>query len=211
MTIRLGYVCINLSLQEGKKGPRFKALTAKRLSTMEPRERRVHLYQVGKNNLETVAAILRWNAAHGIRLYRITSELIPLATHPVAAGWDWEGDLAAEFATVAGLARETGSRRLRPVPGADRRPGPGCDAGVQGEGPGAPPTAARSGGARLDDIVDRLSGRLLVSRRPLCASYPSMRSRSQIGKARRMRAAMRAPMMFRACGPIFSSAAQPER
>jgi UV DNA damage endonuclease len=110
LTIRLGYACINLSLQHEKTGPRFKALTAKRLSTMEPKERRSHLYQVGRNNLKTTAAILRWNAEHGIKLYRMTSELIPLATHPIAAEWNWEEDLAYEFAEVAAVVRETGAR-----------------------------------------------------------------------------------------------------
>lgn len=110
MGVRLGYACINLSLQETKDGPRLRALTAKRLSTMEPAERRKHLYQVGRSNLKTVEAHLRWNAAHDIFLYRITSELIPLATHPIADEWDWAGDLAAEFAAVARAVRETGAR-----------------------------------------------------------------------------------------------------
>lgn len=110
MGVRLGYACINLSLQAEKGGPRFRAVTAKRLYTMEPRERRAQLFQVARNNLKTVEAILRWNYAQGIQLYRITSELIPLATHPVAAGWDWEADLAEEFAACARLARETGHR-----------------------------------------------------------------------------------------------------
>jgi UV DNA damage endonuclease len=110
LTIRLGYACINLSLQHDKEGPRFKALTAKRLSTMEPKLRRGHLYQVGRNNLKTTEAILRWNAEHGIKLYRMTSELIPLATHPIAAEWNWEEDLAYEFAEVAAVVRETGAR-----------------------------------------------------------------------------------------------------
>jgi UV DNA damage endonuclease len=77
---------------------------------MEPKDRRPHLYQVARNNLKTVEAILRWNAEHGIKLYRITSELIPLATHPVAAEWNWEEDLAYEFAEVAAVARATGAR-----------------------------------------------------------------------------------------------------
>lgn len=108
--IGLGYACINLSLQTEKKGPRFRGLTAKRLAAMEPRERRAHLYQVGRSNLETTAAILEWNARHGIRLYRITSELVPLATHPVAAEWDWADDLAEAFARCAAVARQTGAR-----------------------------------------------------------------------------------------------------
>lgn len=110
MPIRLGYAGINLSLQDEKGGPRLRSITAKRLSTMEPAERRPHLYAVARNNLKTLEAVLRWNDAHGIRLFRITSDLIPLATHPVAAGWDWEADLAEEFATCARLAREFGIR-----------------------------------------------------------------------------------------------------
>lgn len=110
MTIRLGYACINQSLQKEKDGPRFKALTAKRLSTMEPQERRANLYQVGRNNLKAVTAILQWNAKRDIRVYRVSSEMIPLATHPVAAAWNWEEDLAPEFADCARMARQTGTR-----------------------------------------------------------------------------------------------------
>lgn len=110
MPIRLGYAGINLSLQDQKGGPRLRSITAKRLSTMEPKERRSHLFAVARNNLQTLEAVLRWNHARGIRLFRITSDLIPMATHPVAAGWDWEQDLAEEFALCARLAREFGAR-----------------------------------------------------------------------------------------------------
>ncbi len=88
----------------------MRALTAKRLQPMTPKERRAHLYQVGRNNLKTLEAVLRWNHQRGIELFRVSSDLIPLATHPVAAEWDWVADLGAEFETCAGLARKTGAR-----------------------------------------------------------------------------------------------------
>ena len=110
LSIRLGYACINLRLQQETGGPRLKGLTAKRLSSMEAKERRSHLYAVGRNNLKTLEAVLRWNHAHGIQLFRITSELIPLATHPVAAEWNWEEDLSEEFITCARLAKKAGAR-----------------------------------------------------------------------------------------------------
>lgn len=110
MVLRLGYVGINLTLQGRKGGPRLRSITAKRLEPMPPRERRPLLYQVARSNLKTLEAVLRWNHEQGIRLFRITSDLVPLATHPVAAEWDWEADLAADFAQVARLARETGIR-----------------------------------------------------------------------------------------------------
>jgi UV DNA damage endonuclease len=110
VTVRLGYACINVSLQEERSGPRLKSITAKRIVGMDARERRQHLYQVARNNLKTLEAILRWNHRKGIQVFRITSELIPLATHPVAAEWDWEADLSGEFATCADIARQTGIR-----------------------------------------------------------------------------------------------------
>jgi len=110
LVLRLGYVGINLTLQGEKGGPRLRSITAKRLEPMAPRERRPLLYQVARSNLKTLEAVIRWNREQGIRLFRITSDLVPLATHPVAAEWDWEADLAAEFADVARLARETGIR-----------------------------------------------------------------------------------------------------
>jgi UV DNA damage endonuclease len=116
LSVRLGYACINLSLQSQQEGPRLRGLTAKRLSTMEPQQRRSHLYAVARSNLKTVAAHLRWNAAHNIHLYRITSELVPLVTHPVAADWQWEEDLAEEFSAVARVAREA-DQRLTTHPG----------------------------------------------------------------------------------------------
>lgn len=110
MPVRLGYVGINLSLQDQKDGPRLRSITAKRLSTMAPEVRRPHLYQVARSNLKTLEAVLHWNHAHQVHLFRMTSELIPLATHPVAAEWDWEQDLAYEFDAVARLARKYGIR-----------------------------------------------------------------------------------------------------
>lgn len=110
MGVRLGYACINLSLQADKDGPRLKSVTAKRLAPMEPAERRRHLFAVARNNLKTLEAVMRWNQRHHIALFRITSDLIPLATHPVAEQWRWEEDLAEEFAACAALARATGIR-----------------------------------------------------------------------------------------------------
>jgi UV DNA damage endonuclease len=109
LNVRLGYACINLSLQ-ADNGPRLKSVTAKRLEPMEHAERRRHLFAVARNNLKTLEAVLRWNHRHHIELFRITSDLIPLATHPVAAQWRWEEDLAEEIATCAALARQTGIR-----------------------------------------------------------------------------------------------------
>ena len=72
MLRRLGHVAINLSL--GGIGNR-----TCRLSNATP-ERRSELITLNPDALER---ILLFNAQHNIKLYRITSEIIPFASHPV--------------------------------------------------------------------------------------------------------------------------------
>lgn len=47
---------------------------------------------IGRKNLQATQRILYYNAAHGIRLFRLSSSLIPLATHP-----DVRIDVATEY------------------------------------------------------------------------------------------------------------------
>ncbi len=59
-------------------------------------------------NLFAVEAILRWNAAHDVALFRMGQGLIPFASHPDFP-YDWEehGD---DLRWIGGLARELGVR-----------------------------------------------------------------------------------------------------
>jgi UV DNA damage endonuclease len=60
-------------------------------------------------NLAALEAILRWNGQHGIQVFRLTSNLIPFASHPVntLAWWD---EFADRFAELATLLRRLGTR-----------------------------------------------------------------------------------------------------
>ncbi|WPD20240.1 hypothetical protein [Thermaerobacter composti] len=62
--------------------------------------------------------ILFFARAHGIRLYRISANMIPLATHPLTADWRWWGepDLQATGARVGRVAREAGIRLSSHLP-----------------------------------------------------------------------------------------------
>ncbi len=64
--------------------------------------------EIGRKNLEATQRILYYNAAHGIRLFRLSSSLIPLATHPdvqidVAAKYKDELRNLGEFANTQGI------------------------------------------------------------------------------------------------------------
>jgi UV DNA damage endonuclease len=67
------------------------------------------LREVIAGNLDALEAILRWNAEHGIQVFRLTSDLIPFASHPVNRLRWWE-EFAARFSDLAALGCEIGAR-----------------------------------------------------------------------------------------------------
>lgn len=70
--MKIGYACLNLSLaQRSNHRCILKNATPANLRTLI------------KKNLQGLKVILEYNSLHGILLYRITSDIIPFASHPV--------------------------------------------------------------------------------------------------------------------------------
>jgi UV DNA damage endonuclease len=62
------------------------------------------LLELTAANLDALEAVLRWNRDHGIEVFRLTSNLVPLASHPANTVRWWE-TLAERFAEVGRLMR----------------------------------------------------------------------------------------------------------
>lgn len=108
MLVRFGYVAIAFGILEGSPN---KTVTVKKLSKLENREVKLSLLRkIVKQNLETMRRILLYNQAHNIHLYRMTSKLVPLATHSEAEGWDYTKEFSQEFSELGILARESNCR-----------------------------------------------------------------------------------------------------
>lgn len=113
MLVRFGYAAIAFGIKNGSPD---QTVTLEKLNKLEKSEtRRDLLRKVLKQNLAATRRILCYNRTHQIRLYRITSKLVPLATHPAAAGWDYIAEFSEEFAELGRLARE-GTCRLTAHP-----------------------------------------------------------------------------------------------
>jgi len=69
----IGYACINISI-----GSDFRSC---RLATLRDRGD-LYLKEIVLHNLNSVLRILKWNIENKIYLYRISSDIIPLASHP---------------------------------------------------------------------------------------------------------------------------------
>lgn len=106
MRIRFGYVANALGLWNASPS---KSLTFARYSSLEESERLNKLYEVTAENLEHTKRILHYNIAHEIGLYRFSSSLVPLATHPEVE-WDFVTPFKREWAELGWMVKEFGIR-----------------------------------------------------------------------------------------------------
>ena len=68
------------------------------------------LRKITARNLENTLRILRYNKAMDIMVYRLTSKLVPLATHPATSGWDYTEDFRKEFGEIGAFIKENNFR-----------------------------------------------------------------------------------------------------
>jgi UV DNA damage endonuclease len=109
--IRLGYPTQNLTLPASTNH-------SCRLASLGDAEKvRALVWE----NLTGLEAVLRWNAAHGVPLFRMGQALIPFASHPEFP-YDWEAEHGDDLTNLGELARSLGIR-LSMHPGQFIQPG----------------------------------------------------------------------------------------
>lgn len=95
--LRLGYACLNTLFGSPARTTRLANATPERLR------------ELLAANLDTLEAILRWNDANDIRVFRLSSNTVPLASHP-RASYPWREALGERFAELGDLMRGAGMR-----------------------------------------------------------------------------------------------------
>lgn len=96
--MRIGYPCINLSLDcRASRTFRLAALSWERLR------------ETVAGNLACLEEMVHWNAERGLLFLRITSDLIPFASHPENR-FPWDQEFSEDFARIGALVRRYGMR-----------------------------------------------------------------------------------------------------
>jgi UV DNA damage endonuclease len=86
--MRIGYPCINRSIGcQGDRTFRLKSYSEERLG------------QTVANNLACLREMLRFNVKHNILFFRITSDLVPFASHSICK-FNWQGYFKKEFRSI---------------------------------------------------------------------------------------------------------------
>jgi UV DNA damage endonuclease len=92
--VKIGYPCINYSVPcRGNRTFRFASYSEENIIAMVRR------------NLGCLTLILNYNAAHGILFFRITSDLVPFASHPICV-FTWQEYFLSEFLAIGDLIRK---------------------------------------------------------------------------------------------------------
>jgi UV DNA damage endonuclease len=95
--IRIGYACINTQLPAPNRTCRLKNATTEKI------------LELASANLAALRPVLEWNAARGIELFRITSDVIPFGSHN-ANKVPWRRLLKPQFEALGNVIRD---KRLR--------------------------------------------------------------------------------------------------
>jgi UV DNA damage endonuclease len=106
MKIRFGYVSQAVSLWEASPS---RTVTYTRYQKMSKDERATKLLEVTAENLKSTRRMFYYNLAHEIEVYRLSSSIVPLATHPEVK-WDFVTPFRKEWTELGEIVKKGGLR-----------------------------------------------------------------------------------------------------
>ncbi|NBD27589.1 UV DNA damage repair endonuclease UvsE [Paenibacillus glycinis] len=108
MIVRFGFVAMSVLLENTSPS---RTMTYTNFAKLDDREAGLRrLERIAEDNLRTTLRIMKHCVGHGIYVYRMTSKMIPLATHDELKDWNPYPALEEAFAAIGRYAGEHGMR-----------------------------------------------------------------------------------------------------
>ncbi len=104
MKVRFGYVAMSMILEDCSPSRTITASNLSKIENEDARSQRLNL--LARSNIQNTTRLLLHNEAHDIKVFRITSRLIPLATHPLTQNWEWQKEVEQELDSLGELVRK---------------------------------------------------------------------------------------------------------
>lgn len=97
MKVNFGYVAMSVVLEDASPSRTVTAKTYSQIVEKNPAAALNKVRKTTKDNLISTFRILKHNQGNGVQLYRFSSKMIPLATHPLLANWDYLQEFVGLF------------------------------------------------------------------------------------------------------------------
>ncbi|MTI85477.1 MAG: UV DNA damage repair endonuclease UvsE [Firmicutes bacterium] len=110
MIIRFGYVAMSMTMQNASPSKTVTFKTYSKLAEKDPEAALNKVRRVTRQNLNNCLRLLRHNKAHGVHVYRFSSKIIPLGTHPELKHWDYMEEMESELMELGQFIRENKMR-----------------------------------------------------------------------------------------------------
>ncbi|RAP74432.1 UV DNA damage repair endonuclease UvsE [Paenibacillus montanisoli] len=108
MIVRFGFVAMSVMLENASPSRTMTYATFSKLDDREAALRR--LERIAEDNLRTTLRLMKHCVHHDVFVYRMTSKVIPLATHDALKGWNPYPPLEEAMAEIGRYAKEKGMR-----------------------------------------------------------------------------------------------------
>jgi len=110
MLVRFGFVAMSVTLEDASPSKAVTMKTYKRIAQQDPEAAMEKVKRVARENLFNCLRLLRHCRAHNVKVYRFSSKIIPLATHPEITGWDYIKTLKPQFIELGNFIKENEMR-----------------------------------------------------------------------------------------------------
>ncbi len=106
MLVRFGFVAMSVLLEKASPSKTVTYKNYQQLARQDSGAALVKVKRVAGENLFNTLRLLRHCQANGVKLYRFSSKIIPLATHPGLTGWDYLTELSPQLQQLGDFVKQ---------------------------------------------------------------------------------------------------------